>query len=142
MRSKAVSNVFEWPVRVYYEDTDAGGLVYHSRYLHFLERARTEWLRALGFEQDALARQPGVLFVVRWMELDYRHAARFNERLLVRSRVEELRRASLVFAQDVQRADDATHLLSARVRLACLEATRHRPCPIPESVLRKIQNEL
>jgi len=137
-----VSKVFEWPIRVYYEDTDAGGLVYHSRYLHFLERARTEWLRALGFEQDALAQRPGVLFAVRWMELDYRLPARFNERLLVHSQVAELRRASLVFAQEIRRADDGVQLLGARVRLACLEVVRHRPCPIPESVLREIQNEL
>jgi acyl-CoA thioester hydrolase len=137
-----VSNAFEWPIRVYYEDTDAGGMVYHSRYLHFLERARTEWLRALGFEQDALAREPGVLFVVRWMELDYRLPARFNERLLVYTRVTELRRASMVLDQEIRRADEDRQLFKARVRIACIEAAHHRPSPIPEPLSREIQHEL
>lgn len=137
-----MSKVFIWPIRVYYEDTDAGGLVYHSRYLQFLERTRTEWLRALGFEQDILARQPGVLFAVRRMELDYLRPARFNERLLVSNQVVELRRASMSFAQKIQRAGEEMSLLEARVRIACLDVVRHRPCPIPESLLREIQNEL
>jgi acyl-CoA thioester hydrolase len=137
-----VSKTFEWPIQVYYEDTDAGGLVYHARYLSFLERARTEWLRALGFEQDVLARDPGVLFAVHRAELDYLLPAHFNERLLVHSRVAELRRVSLVFAQDIQRPADGAQLLRARVRVACLDTVRHRPRPIPEPVLREIQHEL
>ena len=94
-------NGFGWPVRVYYEDTDAGGVVYYANYLRFLERARTEWLRALGFEQDALARDAGVIFAVRRVEVDYLKPARFNDALTVHARIAERGRASLVFAQEV-----------------------------------------
>jgi acyl-CoA thioester hydrolase len=129
-----MSKVFEWPIRVYYEDTDAGGLVYHARYLHFLERARTEWLRGLGFEQNVLAQQCGILFAVRWMELDYLLPAHFNEQLWVRSHITELRGASLMLSQTIHRMNDDVLLLTARVRLACLNAATHRPSPLPKPV--------
>ncbi len=94
-----VKDGFLWPVRVYYEDTDAAGIVYHANYLRFMERARTEWLRALGFEQDALAREHGVVFVITASTLAFKRAARFNDELVVRSTLEKLRGASLDFAQ-------------------------------------------
>lgn len=122
---------FDWPVRVYYEDTDAGGVVYYANYLRFMERARTEWLRALGFEQDAL-RAEGVLFAVYSVSIEYLLPARFNELLNVRSSVTELTRTSITFHQSVWR--DATCLTDARVRVVCIDAERFRPRGIPESI--------
>jgi acyl-CoA thioester hydrolase len=136
-----VSNRFEWPVRVYYEDTDAGGVVYHSRYLNFLERARTEWLRSMGFEQDELARQDNVIFVVRHLDVDFLRPARFNELLSVTTRVLERRRVSLLFHQEICRDADRSPLCAARVKVACLDAARFRPCPLPASLLTEIMHE-
>jgi tol-pal system-associated acyl-CoA thioesterase len=93
--------MFFWPVRVYYEDTDCGGVVYYANYLRFMERARTEWLRALGFEQDLLATEHGVIFAVRSVALDFVRPARFNDLLRVGAHVVERRAASLTFAQEV-----------------------------------------
>lgn len=129
--------IFDWPVRVYWEDTDAGGVVYYANYLKFLERARTEWLSALGLEQDHLAADAGVLFVVRRVEADYLRPARFNDRLLVRSHLSELGRASLVMAQEVLRGSE--RLLTARVQVACVEPSGFRPARIPGFVTEKIQ---
>jgi len=129
---------FVWPVRVYYEDTDAGGVVYYANYLRFLERARTEWLRHLGFEQDALMRDPGVLFAVRRVELDYLLPARFNERLEVHSRIARLAGASLDFAQTVVRLDDGAELCRGVVRVACLRADDLRPARLPAAIKRRL----
>ena len=128
--------IFDWPVRVYWEDTDAGGVVYYANYLKFLERARTEWLSALGLEQDRLARDAGVLFVVRRVEADYLRPARFNDRLLVRSRMAELGRASLVMEQEVLRGSE--RLFSARVQAACVEPSGFRPARIPGFVTERM----
>ncbi len=128
--------VFDWPVRVYWEDTDAGGVVYYANYLKFLERARTEWLSALGLEQDHLARDAGVLFVVRRVTADYLRPARFNDRLLVRSRLSELGRASLVMEQEVLRGSE--RLLTARVQVACVEPAGFRPARIPGFVTERM----
>ena len=87
-------NPFRMPLRVYYEDTDSGGVVYYANYLRFMERARTEWLRALGFEQDHLIRDEGILFAVRSASLEYHRPARFNDQLLVGVRLAERRRAA------------------------------------------------
>ncbi len=122
---------FDWPVRVYYEDTDAGGVVYYANYLKYLERARTEWLRALGFEQDALLGRD-IVFAVRRVAIDYRHPARFNQWLVVRSRITEVGRARLVFDQRVLH-DEAT-LVTARVQVACLSASAFRPRPLPDDL--------
>ena len=127
---------FDWPVRVYWEDTDAGGVVYYANYLKFLERARTEWLSALDLEQDHLARDAGVLFVVRRVEVDYLRPARFNERLLVRSRLSELGRASLVMMQEVVRGSE--RLLTARVQVACVEPNGFRPARMPGFVTERL----
>jgi len=117
--------------------TDAGGVVYYANYLKFLERARTEWLSALGLEQDQLARDAGVLFVVRRVEADYLRPARFNDRLLVRSRLIELGRASLVMGQEVLRGSE--RLLAARVQIACVEPVGFRPARIPGFVTEKMR---
>lgn len=125
---------FNWPVRVYWEDTDAGGVVYYANYLKFLERARTEWLSHLGLEQDLLAREAGVVFVVRRVEVDYLLPARFNDRLLVCSTLMHLGNASLTMQQQVLREDNV--LLRATVKVACVQQSSFRPVRIPAFVSR------
>ena len=120
---------FSWPTRIYWEDTDAGGVVYHARYLGFLERARSEWMRALGYGQDALRRELDVVFAVRSMQLDFRKPARLDDALHVTVRLRECRRASAVFVQQVVRDGDV--LLEATVRVAALDAAEFRPRPVP-----------
>lgn len=127
---------FTWPVRVYWEDTDAGGVVYYANYLRFLERARSEWLRALGVEQTDLAERDGVLFVVRRVEADYLSPARYNDLLDVVCRLESLGRASLVMAQEVRRGGEI--LLRARVQAACVGVQGFRPARIPPHVMERI----
>jgi acyl-CoA thioester hydrolase len=132
---------FRLTLRVYYEDTDAGGVVYHARYLHFMERARTEWLRALGFEQDRLRAEQGVLFAVRRMELAFLFPARFNDLLVVESSLTHAGRASLDFTQRVQRAADAKRCCEATVNIACLDAQALRPARIPEAIMTALPPE-
>ena len=130
---------FQWQVRVYYEDTDCGGVVYYANYLRFMERARTEWVRMLGFEQDALARDEGVLFAVTSARLEYRRPARFNDLLAVSVRLVERRRASLRFEQAVRRPGDGDGpLCTAQIRIACLDAGSLNPRPIPDKVFKEI----
>lgn len=128
---------FILPVRVYYEDTDAGGVVYHSQYLNFMERARTEYLRELGYDQDVLAGELKVLFVVRNVQIDYLRPARFNDQLEVCTTVEKLARASVIFRQTVQRADKSgtvEQLTRASVKVVCVNAITFRPDAIPQSI--------
>jgi len=127
---------FVWPVRVYWEDTDAGGVVYYANYLKFMERARSEWLRALGFEQDVLRDEAGVVFVVRRVEIDYLSPARFNEQLEVSVRLHEMGRASLSVRQELMRG--STRLAEAVVTLACVDAVRFKPVKIPEPLLQAL----
>ena len=127
---------FRWPVRVYYEDTDSGGVVYYANYLKFMERARTEWLRSLGFEQDRMASEVGIIFAVTEAELKFRRPARFNDALTVTAQVIERRRVSLRFAQAVYRDDEL--LCEGRVQIASLDSARFSPRPIPEALLREI----
>ena len=129
---------FTWPLRVYYEDTDAGGVVYYANYLRFMERARTEWLRSLGFEQDRLLAQEGVLFAVRRALVDFRLPARFNDRLLVSVRITQRKRASLTFQQQITKQPDGQLLCSGEVRIACVDGARFRPCAIPQTILAGI----
>lgn len=131
------SKVFSWPVRVYWEDTDAGGVVYYANYLKFLERARTEWLRALGIEQPELAEREGLLFVVRRVEADYLRSARFNDALTVDCQVLEIGRASMTIAQRVRRGEDI--LLEATVKAACVKAGEFKPAKIPAHLLEKLE---
>lgn len=123
---------FRLPVRVYYEDTDAGGVVYYANYLKYMERARTEWLRAAGWGQTALASERGLLFAVRSIELDYRAPARLDDALEVEARIDVLGRARIDFAQRVLR--DGEPLCTGRVRVACLDATTFRPRPLPDDM--------
>lgn len=128
---------FEWPIRVYYEDTDSGGVVYYANYLKFMERARTEWLRDLGFEQDRLRDEHGVLFAVHRCEVEYLRPARFNDELISTATVKEYRRTALVFDQTVRRGDEV--LTRGEVRVVCLDAQRFRPQPIPEAMMAIIK---
>jgi acyl-CoA thioester hydrolase len=127
---------FNWPVRVYYEDTDAGGVVFYANYLKFFERARTEMLRAMGFEQDELIATEGIIFVVRSVQVDYLSPARFNEQLQVSAEVSEAKKASLTFEQMVTRGDNV--LCKGVIRIACLDAQTMRPKAIPEILFRTI----
>lgn len=129
---------FIWPVRVYYEDTDSGGVVYYANYLKFMERARTEWLRARGFEQDRLIKEEGILFAVRHMDADFLRPARFNDALLVSAQVTGHGKASITFAQEVRYAEDKQVLCRGEVKVACLDAARFRPCAIPEQLLAEL----
>ena len=132
-------SVFKWPVRVYYEDTDAGGLVYNANYLKFVERARTEWLRSLGFSQERLMREVGILFAVRKINIDYRLPARLDDELWVETKVERIGKASLNFWHRILRGPD-TLLSTAQVDVACLDSTGFRPTAIPDLVREKINN--
>ncbi len=124
---------FNWPVRVYYEDTDAGGVVFYANYLKFFERARTEMLRSFGFEQDRLIDDQGVIFVVRSVQVDYLKPARFNEQIQVSAEVTEAKRTSFLFAQEIVRDDDL--LCKGEIRIACLDAQSMRPKAIPSAIL-------
>jgi acyl-CoA thioester hydrolase len=128
-----------WPVRVYYEDTDLGGVVYYANYLKFLERARTEWLRARGFEQNALAAVHGVMFIVRSIALDYRKPARFNDELEVTVELREIGASRIALNQVVRRGQE--DLAAAQVEIACVNTATFRPVRIPEPVIAKIGNQ-
>ena len=128
--------IFCWPVRIYHEDTDAAGIVYHANYLKFMERARTEWLRWVGYEQDQLTASIGILFVVRKIKIEYILPARFNDELTVVSSVFRLGRASLDFSQNVVATPDT--LSRASVKLGCIDAHTLRPRPIPADIYSEI----
>jgi acyl-CoA thioester hydrolase len=131
-------NEFLWPVRVYYEDTDAGGVVFYANYLKFMERARTEWLRHLGFEQDELIAQQNVIFAVRSAQLEYRQPARFNDKLLVNVRVVDTGKASLTFEQKIWREADEVLLCEGKIKIASLDATTFKPRGIPMQLQQKL----
>jgi acyl-CoA thioester hydrolase len=124
-----------FPVRVYYEDTDLAGVVYYANYLKFLERGRTEALRALGVDQTRLRDEAGVVFVVTRVEIDYRRPARFDDLLTVETALAEARGASVAMAQRVLRGEAV--LAEATVRLACMSRTG-RPARLPEAVRRAL----
>ena len=123
------SPVFELPVRIYYEDTDAGGVVYHASYLRFMERARTEWLREKGFELDNLKEEFGFLFAVRSASIEYLHPARLNDLLGIHVSISRIGKASLDIEHEVYR--DQTLLCRANIKLAGLAAESFRPMAIP-----------
>ncbi len=122
--------VFFWPLRVYYEDTDAAGVVYYANYLKFLERARTEWLRALGFELPEIERDFRRVFVVRHVSIDFFQPARLGDALAATVAITEAGRSRLRLQQEVRRGEDV--LVRAQVTLACLDTLRWRPAAMPE----------
>ena len=124
---------FAFPVRIYWEDTDAGGVVYHAQYLAFMERARSEWMRGIGFGQELLRETYGLCFVVRSMSIDFRAPARLDDSLAVSVGLAQCRGASLVFAQEVRR--DGELLVGAEVKVAAVSAETFRPQAIPDALL-------
>ena len=129
-------SVFHWTVRVYYEDTDAGGIVFYANYLKFFERARTEWLRALGIGQQELIEQAGAMFVVKSADIDYRAPARLDDALTITTTIEKLGRASVQFMQEARRDEEL--LTTARVKVGCVDAASMRPRSLPDDVAAKM----
>jgi acyl-CoA thioester hydrolase len=127
---------FSISIRVYYEDTDAGGVVFYANYLKYMERARTEWLRQLGFEQDELSMRERVLFAVRSVKLDFIKPARFNDLLHTTVTVGKRGNASLTFLQQVQR--DAVALCQGEIKVACLDVDSFMPRSIPEQIISQL----
>ncbi|PKO47189.1 MAG: tol-pal system-associated acyl-CoA thioesterase [Betaproteobacteria bacterium HGW-Betaproteobacteria-22] len=123
---------FTWPVRVYYEDTDAGGVVYHSNYLNFMERARTEWLRALGFEQTDLKDSLGIVIVVHSLSIVFKSPAYFNDLLAVHCDIAKIGKSSIEIAQKI--TSDAKTLVNAHVKVAFVRADTFKPVGIPEQI--------
>ena len=126
-------------MRVYWEDTDAGGVVYYAGYLRFMERARSEWLRTLGVDQASLARDERLQFAVVEAHIRYHRPARFDDLLTVSVRVTERGGASVVMAQEIRRgAPDGELLVSATIRAACLDADGLRPRPLPPALAAQL----
>lgn len=131
---------FNWPIRVYYEDTDAAGLVYHANYLRFMERARTEWLRELGFTHRKLNEEIKLQFVVSSIEVRFRKPAYFDEQLNVCSRVTGMGGTSMVFEQLVNNQEDELKC-QAEVNIVCVDTETFRPKRIPESIRSEFNND-
>lgn len=137
---------FNWPVRVYYEDTDAGGVVYHSNYLKFIERARTEWLRHLGFEHTYLRDTYHVMFVVHSMQIAFKKPAKFNDLLNIVSDITHIGHGSVEFLQKIQinqtsplNQPNQQLLVQAQVKLACVDAITFKPVAVPKEISLKMQ---
>lgn len=124
-----------WPVRVFYEDTDAGGVVYHTNYIKYFERGRTEWLRALGYSQARLAEEQRLLFTVVNLSIEYRRPARLDDLLEVRTTAELAGAASVNFKQEIWRGGTTPELLAAgEVRVACIDADGFKPRRLPDAM--------
>ncbi len=149
---------FSWGLRVYYEDTDLAGIVYYANYLRYMERARTEWLRTLGCEQDQLLERSGVVFVVVRAGLEYKTPSRFNDVLVIDLEIISLGRASIAVRQDVYRATGGivpgligqetrrgtvanALVCTAEIRIACVDAKTLYPRPIPEIIYSELSRE-
>lgn len=128
--------LFHWPIRIYYEDTDSGGVVYYANYLRFFERARTEMLRSKGFEQDQLIAEQNLIFAVRSVQVDYLKPARFNEQLEVSTEISSIKRVSLYFEQTISR--DQQVLCKGSIRVVCLDAVNLKPKAIPDNLLQHL----
>ena len=129
--------MFDWSVRVYFEDTDSGGVVYHSNYLKFMERARTEWLRSLGIDQAKLKQIEQVMFVVSKHSLKHIKPARFNDMLTIKTNTIAIKNFSLWLNQKIFRED--TLLLDAEVEIACIDAKLFKPKKIPPSIKKQME---
>ncbi len=129
---------FEIPVRVYIEDTDAGGIVFYGNYLKFLERARTDFLRILGIEQSVMI-ENNLMFVVRHVSIDYKLSATLDDILMVSCLIKSIRKIGMVFTQQVTRASDQNLLVNADIEVVCVSRDALRPKPIPDSLLNQLQ---
>lgn len=138
--SQPEAPVFAWPVRVYYEDTDAAGMVYYANYLRFMERARSEWLRALGFNQSTMVATHGLAFVARSAQVDYFKPARLDDALIIASRMAEVKRAQVVFDQQILRGTEL--LARGRIRIACMDPATGRPAAMSADLLELFRAQL
>ena len=127
---------FILPLRVYYEDTDTAGIVYYANYLRYLDRGRTEWLRALGVEQLRLAEETGIVFAVRSLNIEYLKPARLDDRLAVLTELTLAGRAQVMLKQWIERGGET--LVEATVRVACLDAKKMKPAALPAEIRRKM----
>ncbi len=134
----SLADIFQWQVRVYYEDTDAGGIVYHANYLKFFERTRTEWLRNLGFDQLVLREQQRLIFVVKHINIDYLKSALFNDALTVTCQLVHLKKVSMDLQQIILRDDKP--LCKATVKIACVNYDSQRPQVFPDSLAKKLEH--
>jgi len=130
---EALENKFQFPIRVYYEDTDAGGIVYYANYLKFFERARTEWLRALDINQSIFLEQ-SLGFVVRRVAMDNLASARLDDLLNITTQIKQLKKASIVFQQTITN-EQAQTLCTVEVAVACVNFNSNKPCAIPQNIL-------
>lgn len=137
-----MGSAFRWPLRVYYEDTDAGGIVFYANYLKFFERARTEWLRAAGVGQQQLSTETGCMFVVKSASIDYHAPAKLDDCLEISVRIQKLGRASVLFTQEAWRVNDHSpvQLCTGNIRVGCVDMTSMRPTEIPPAVFKKISS--
>ena len=133
---------FHWPLRVYFEDTDTGGVVYYANYLKFFERARSEWLRSAGINQQVLTEQEHIMFVVKNATIDYHLPAKLDDQLEISVRVEKLGKASVNFYQEAWRQTNYARELvcHGHIRVGCVHIVSLRPTPIPSAVLEKIDH--
>ena len=129
---------FSFPVRIYFEDTDSGGVVYHSNYLKFMERARTEWLRSIGIDQRHLKHEELIMFVVHRIDIQYKLPARFNDDLVVKSELLEIGSSKIEFRQMIYR--DAEMLIDAHVDIACIDSEKFKPVRIPSTVKQTMES--
>ena len=129
---------FSLPIRIYFEDTDSGGVVYHSNYLKFMERARTEWLRALGIDQHDLKQKNHIMFVVHHIDIQYKLPARFNDDLIVKSELKDIGFSKIEFRQMIYRNDEI--LIDASVDIACIDSEKFKPVRIPPTIKQTMES--
>ena len=142
MKHEQKPNAFTIPVRIYYEDTDAGGVVYYANYLKFLERCRTEWLREIGHDQADLLRDPGIAFVVRSVNLEYLKPARLDELLSVSLEVEKITRSQIFFRQHIRRLNAEggwDELINGKIQIVCVKAAEMKITSIPNPLRTKLE---
>lgn len=137
-------NAFTIPVRIYYEDTDAGGVVYYANYLKFLERCRSEWLREIGHHQSDLLREPGIAFVVRSVNLEFLKPVRLDQLLSVSLEVEKISRSQISFRQHIRRANPAleggwTEILCGKIQIVCVNSALMKVTSIPALLRTKLE---
>ena len=129
---------FSLPVRIYFEDTDSGGVVYHSNYLKFMERARTEWLRSIGIDQRHLKQDSHIMFVVRRIDIQFKLPARFNDELIVKSELKDIGSSKIEFRQMIYRNDEM--LIDASVDIACIDSEKFKPVRIPPTIKQAMES--
>ena len=129
---------FSLPVRIYFEDTDSGGVVYHSNYLKFMERARTEWLRSIGIDQRHLKQDHQIMFVVHRIDIQFKLPARFNDELIVKSELKDIGSSKIEFRQMIYRNDEM--LIDASVDIACIDSEKFKPVRIPPTIKQAMES--